>query len=385
MGATSIEWTGHTVNPLRARLKSDPSKVGHYCEKVSPGCSACYASRFQARRGLPAFSGTHGRGLELVEPFLDVSKLREVLHRRKPTTYFWCDMTDMFGRWVSDEQIAACFGVMACTPWHTHQVLTKRAERLPLLSATIGLEPFEEMVASAAERLAEIVWDSRGSERHLYPPYAGDISRRRVWPGWPLPNVWLGVSVEDQQRADERIPHLLRAPAAVRFLSCEPLLGPLDIRHALEGRDGLGHCLVCAMPARCRCPTSFPSIDWVICGGESGPGARPMHPEWARSLRDQCVAASTPYFFKQWGAWAPYEAVGATEWHQTSAAGAELRGAVGGPSGEGKLGALFGGRSFETRYPWDDAQYPCMVRFGKKRAGRVLDRREWNEMPEAHQ
>lgn len=305
MGATSIEWTrgedgsdGHTVNPIRARRRDGKGKFGHYCEKVSPGCTFCYASRFQPRVGLPQFSGTHGRRLlEEVEPYLDASKLREVLSRKKPTTYFWSDMTDLFGHWVPNEWIATCFGVMAATPWHTHQVLTKRAERLALLGATLGLETFGEAVARAAEYHAGIVWDSRGSERHLYPANTGDISRRRIWPGWPLPNVWIGVSVEDQQRADERIPFLLRTPAAVRFLSCEPLLGPVDLSRWIGyGSETMG--LLEDPPIEGR-------ISWAICGGESGAAgkARPMHREWAESLRDQCADAGVPFFMKQAGHW----------------------------------------------------------------------------------
>jgi len=126
-------------------------------------------------------------------------------------------------------------------------------------------------------------------------------------PTWPLPNVWLGVSVEDQRRADERIPHLLSTPAAVRFLSIEPLLGPVNLTrielgggrrptwNALSGARGFyGENTV-------RIDHGDPGLDWVIVGGESGPGARPMHPDWARSVRDQCVAAGVPFFFKQWG------------------------------------------------------------------------------------
>ena len=127
MGSTSIEWTDETINPLRARLNADQKRSGHYCEKISPGCKRCYSSKLQPRFGMPQFQ--EQRRLD-VETFLDPSKLHQVLQRKKPTKWFWCDMTDMFGAWVPNEMIAACFGVMAATPWHTHQVLTKRADRM---------------------------------------------------------------------------------------------------------------------------------------------------------------------------------------------------------------------------------------------------------------
>lgn len=130
MAETSIQWTDHSINPIRARLKTDLSVSGHYCEKLSAGCANCYASNLQKRFGMPAFLGTSGRGLDVVKPFLDEFKLVEVLRRQKPTKYFWCDMTDMFGSWVPDEWIDLCFATMALTPQHTHQVLTKRADRL---------------------------------------------------------------------------------------------------------------------------------------------------------------------------------------------------------------------------------------------------------------
>lgn len=319
MSQTTIEWTrgadgspGHTVNPLRARLRSDLSKVGHYCEKVSPGCDFCYSSRWQPRRHLPQFSGTHGRGLDLVEPFLDVRKLDEVLRRRKPTVWFWADMTDMFGRWVTNEQIAACFGVMAATPWHTHQVLTKRAERLP---------EWFGWLEGGAERLAAVFpADSLAWRRgHMLSAAAVRAGVERapfaaavMDAGWPLPNVWLGVSVEDQQRADERIPHLLATPAAVRFLSCEPLLGPIDLRlpgvlkrNRPAGFDGWPEKKreeAIATAARAEYIARGESISWCIAGGESGPGARPMDLAWMRSIMEQCAAAAVPYFAKQLGA-----------------------------------------------------------------------------------
>lgn len=216
MAETSIQWTDHSINPIRARLKSDRRKVGHYCEKISSGCANCYSSNFQPRFGLPMFGGTSGPRRDEVELFLDQSKLDEVLRRKKPTKYFWCDMTDLFGEWVPDEWIDRCFAVMALTPHHTHQVLTKRAGRL---HKHMTYRDSPTFIGIEMNRLMP-GWRDEG------PPVGGEVGSRQYW---PLPNVWLGVSVENQQTADERIPPLLKTPAAVRFLSCEPLLSAVDL------------------------------------------------------------------------------------------------------------------------------------------------------------
>jgi protein gp37 len=163
-------------------------------------------------------------------------------------------------------------------------------------------------------------------------------------------NVWIGATVEDQERANERIPHLLKIPAKVRFLSCEPLLGPVefsDVTHRADCVSRLGK------PA-------LEGIHWVICGGESGPKARPMHPDWARSLRDQCVAAGVPFFFKQWG-----------EWLAVSQSDDDDPDTSPGSRKESK---------FVCAHE-DTGTGECVFRVGKKAAGRLLDGREWNEFP----
>jgi hypothetical protein len=202
---------------------------------------------------------------------------------------------------------------------------------------------------------------------------------------WPLPNVWLGVSVEDQQRADERIPDLLETSAAVRFLSCEPLLGPIDLnRLHQEFDDGLGHSWESCLNGKRFSEwggddgnggdiDGVAKIDQVIVGGESGPNARPMHPDWARDLRDQCAAAGVPFLFKQWGEWAPH----------TLRAGGDLGGDVRRgfvtvvyPTGqtEDEIFLETGGRNTipGTRY---------VARVGKKAAGRLLDGRTHDGVP----
>lgn len=256
---TAIEWTDATWNPTRG------------CSRVSPGCVNCYAERVAMR-----FSGEG-------QPYAGLAKLRggrpgwtgkvrlvpemlaRPLHWRKPRQVFVNSMSDLFHEALSDEEIAAVVGVMAACPQHSFQVLTKRAERMlewyEWVSDAEEPHPANRCVALAEDALRD--WrDGKGWWNKQ----------------WPLTNVWLGVSVEDQECANERIPHLLDTPAAVRFLSCEPLLGPIDLTPWL------------------------PSLDWVIVGGESGPDARPCEVEWVRALVRQCREANVACFVKQLGA-----------------------------------------------------------------------------------
>lgn len=379
MGQTSIEWTDFSINPIRAR-DIRTGAVGHYCEKVSPGCAHCYSSKFQPRFHMPTFGGRRkhpadpvvskdgarivGGGLEV---FLDEQRLLEVLKRRKPTTYFWCDMTDLFGEWVPFEWIDRCFAVMALTPHHTHQVLTKRPERMAEYLASNGYAsarggPMRDRVEVQAMKLAVLhnVRDPGG-----YPP--PPACRPECW---PLPNLWLGTSCENQQTADERIPHLLQCPAAVRFLSCEPLLSGVDLIEPMRRfmDDACLKSQICPPPkplARDEVVRLMRTLlHLVIVGGESGPGARPMHPSWARSLRDQCQAAGVAYFFKQWGEWSP-------KW-------AWARGVFVDPD-TGKVDDPHK-RMGPKGLPVQNDN--TMFRVGKKAAGRELDGRTWDELPE---
>lgn len=181
---------------------------------------------------------------------------------------------------------------------------------------------------------------------------------------WPLPNVWLGTSVENQRTADERITHLLQCPAAVRFLSCEPLLGPVDLRNLPF--PGSHHRILDALTAGSKSETPW-GIDWVIAGGESGPGARPMHPAWARSLRDQCQATEVAFHFKQWGRWAPWDddcySLPAGEDDAAAHDNARWLGVDGDVSEFASAGAV------------------QVLPVGKKAAGRILDGRTWDEFP----
>jgi protein gp37 len=280
---SAIEWTEATWNPVTG------------CTKVSPGCAYCYAERITTRfGGKPFLPGQ-------AEIILHEERLKQPIMWRRPRMVFVNSMSDLFHEEVPDSFILEVWLVMAMTPEHTYQVLTKRPERMK--EFVIGLQALP-----GGHQL-----------------FAAEM--------WPLPNVWLGVSVENQRWADERIPQLLETPAAVRFLSCEPLLGPIDLQRACEGTrnflDGIDFESIEPWPE------APPKIDWVIVGGESGGPAnralvercvQPWHDkrggmicdrcrdtgwrpkawipnalEWVISLREQCTATAVPFFFKQWG------------------------------------------------------------------------------------
>lgn len=212
---------------------------------------------------------------------------------RKPRRVFVNSMSDLFHEDVSFEFIAAVFGVMAAAPQHTFQVLTKRPKRMREFFAWVtgrrGVEPYVYVEGSVVVHAAEQVM--------------GTELRRAA--SWPLPNVWLGVSVEDQATADERIPLLLECPAAVRWVSYEPALGPVDFE-GLSLDDGSG-----LSAFRTGDLADEDGLDWVVVGGESGPGARPFDLTWARSVVAQCKSAEVPCFVKQLGA-VPYDSHGRT-------------------------------------------------------------------------
>lgn len=363
---TSIEWTDRTWNPVTG------------CTKVSPGCDHCYAQniahRFAGAKAFPnGFSVT-----------LRSDRLDDPLKWRKPARVFVNSMSDLFHDAVPDEHIFAVFARMWWVPQHTFQVLTKRHGRMRSL-----LPQIEEHLRQM-ERDLELV----DTPTPLH---------------WPLPNVWLGVSVETQKWADIRVPALLETPAAVRFLSCEPLLGPLNLTPWMRPVPGCGHVAAedgtCTHPdaatPECHrwadCPKraryeDWHGLDWVIVGGESGHGARAMHPAWARALRDDCQTAGVPFFFKQWGEWGPAPFVvrvcdpevgwkGTDVELATAKADSEARGATHVHTGHWE------DRDGERAYwlheighkPWslERAGLPdgmaAIRRWGKKRAGRELD------------
>lgn len=248
MAETSIEWTEATWNPI----------VG--CSIATPGCINCYAMRMAARLETmgtaPQYVGTtrrvNGKAVWTGKLALASEELISApLRRRRPTTYFVNSMGDLFHEDCPNEWIDRVFAIMSEANAHTFQILTKRAQRMCDYLST------------------------RGSN--------------------VLPNAWFGVSTERQKEADERIPLLLNAPAAVRFISAEPLLGPLNIRKYLFEEGSVAGGQGPGIDGR------SPALDWVIVGGESGPRARRMDPAWVDALRIQCEGSNSAFFFKQWG------------------------------------------------------------------------------------
>lgn len=370
---TAIEWAanadgspGATWNPI----------VG--CSVLTPGCTNCYAMREAARNerqiaatgGVSPYAGltqTSKAGpVWTGEVRLIEHALRKPLGWKKPRTIFVNSMGDLFHEQSRFEWLDQVFAIMALCPQHTFIVLTKRSDRMRLYITDATLERLADAVPSGAWQVSkhEAVARITGN-----PPAAAELCRA-ARPAWPLPNVWLGVSTEDQRRADERIPDLLQTPAAVRLISAEPLLGAIDLRgigRAIElGKerclDALRGELCTGKPALDKGMHREPwsaQLDWVIAGGESGEGARPMHPDWARQLRNQCQAAQVPFFFKQWGAWAPR---GCTPGLWITADG-----------------ELFGPcASSDARI---DAQCLGVSRVGKATAGRMIDGRTHDDRP----
>jgi protein gp37 len=344
---TGIEWTDATWNPI----------VG--CSIVSPGCTNCYAMKFAGNRldGNPMsshYAGTTQKSkagpvwsgkLALAPEHILTAPLRW----KKPRRIFVNSMGDLFHEDCRDEWILDVLTVMAIARQHTFQVLTKRADRM-------------RDFMSNPDLLQEIMvnwWSFDGGIRGVG--------------AWPLPNVWLGVSAEDQTRADERLPHLVNTPAAVRFVSAEPLLGPLSLAPWLAVEQIR---LSTGMHWTER-NYDVQKIDWVIVGGESGPGARAMHSDWARSLRDQCAVAGLPFFFKQWGEWREPTPDGRGDPEYTTAKGRAQKTPAFFVAGDGTV------HCFSTAAQERDQNRKVMIRVGKAKAGRLLDGREYNEMPEA--
>jgi protein gp37 len=325
---SAIEWTDATWNPV----------VG--CGHVSEGCRNCYAEKMSKRL----------QGMVHADQYDDVvddegrfaggeintapSQLEKPLRWDKPRRIFTCSMSDLFHPDVPFEYIDRVFAVMALAETHTFQVLTKRPERMKEYlqrngKARYHYANFSTIKFHDSVETMEDVYEFESEHPDIHRNYFEKA------PDWPLPNVWLGTSVENQNTADERIPQLIQCAAEVRFLSCEPLLGPVNI--------GIGDT-----DSPC-----IPELDWVIAGGESGPNARPMHPEWVRSLLDQCAAANVPFFFKQWGMWLP-----------------DSQGAREKASKSNKIHATKTGKNERWRH------------LGKDKSGRKLDGRTWDQFPE---
>ncbi|WP_439572607.1 DUF5131 family protein [Phreatobacter sp.] len=394
-GKHGISWTDATWNPV----------VG--CSIVSPACTNCYAMAQAARiqRMNPvAIEKAIDAGRKPPPPTHYAGTTREVngnhvwtgklvlapdhivtapLRWRRPRKVFVNSMSDLFHEDMPDEWIDRVFAVMALAQQHTFQILTKRPERMRAYM-TAKARNYVLTLSKAINTNVELI---AAADRPGRPSVH-----------WPLPNVWLGVTAEDRTRADERIPSLLATPAAVRFVSAEPLLGVLDLQRFMErchaSRDGECFAASCPQlrdgePRRSgrHCPIDTwgidaddisPLLDWVIVGGESGPGARPTHPDWVRLIRDQCAAAGVAFHFKQWGEWAP-------DFEASYQGGADF-------DGDDPEQSRFQTCVWDderkawqrTNGTWDDhEQWPIassywepeqsMTRLGKRRAGRTLE------------
>lgn len=279
MSKSKIEWTDEVWNPTTG------------CAKVSAGCKNCYAEKMSKRlaaMGQEKYQGIMtdgGRFNGRVRTHK--AELRRPLSWKKPRKVFVNSMSDLFHEDVPFWFIDQVFAMMALTPQHTYQILTKRPDRMAKYLNRGDV--VNDIIRSQV--------DFSGKHPHWSSDAVTLCIRVDHHGNWPLPNVWLGTSVENQAAAEERIPHLLKCPAAVRFLSCEPLLGKVDFGLIPEEDED----------ERRFASQILSGIHWVIAGGESGPNARPMQPDWVRHLWEQCKVAGVPFFFKQWGEYAAHD------------------------------------------------------------------------------
>lgn len=343
--SSKIGWTQSTWNVLLG------------CSKVSPGCRDCYAMREvyrmaanpnptikAANEGLTVLNSKDRQATWTGKVRFLPERLSIPMKRTVPTIYFVNSLSDMFHDDVSDADILTVFQAMGKCPRHTFQILTKRAKRMPQILGPRRWRNLGHSPAMGGDHHVAISPGERIFDDSAFIPDAKF-----------LPNVWLGVSVESRQFLP-RIDELRTTPAAIRFLSIEPLLedmGKLDLS----------------------------GIDWVILGGESSHRARPLHPDWVRSVRDQCVAARVPFFFKQWGSYVPFaEVCGGPVSVRKMSRDTTLRPKWLGDWWDGKTHQIghFGNIAKHRRSDGSPMEY-CFV--GKKIAGRILDGRTWDEMP----
>lgn len=368
---TRIEWTsavladgsvsqGATWNPVTG------------CEKVSQGCKECYAKykvwpRLQANPLAKAF---YGRAFEDVR--CHPERLLEPLQWHRPRLIFVNSLSDLFHPAIPFEFTATIVGIMAAASHHIFQILTKRPERAQAFFHWLDNHPDRKLFDCAALQ-AKFPGDA-------WQPYLlADIASRNgvdnakvpkgmvnIKGNWPLENVWIGVSVEDQESANIRIPLLLTLPNAMPWVSAEPLLDSVDLNHLQLSHDGDEAEWLDALAAD--------GVKWVVAGGESGPRARPMHPNWPRQIRDQCEASGVPFFFKQWGEWKP----------KCQMTEGEYAGLFLPPSGQKQADqptcrvqqqAIPAGAKNDTMRD--------VYKVGKRTAGRALDGRVWDEFPDA--
>lgn len=346
MSATKIEWADLTINPTRG------------CSHCSPGCDHCYAERFAARlarnpKAGNAYAGLvdfKGRWTGRVSNY-DLSVFDKL--PKTPKRIFVGSMTDLFFSGVNDIP---------------RQAIT-----------TVSGEVFEFAPDTLHARLAMILIEIGKYPQHTFmfltkrPAAMREIMLLML--NRPLPNLWLGVTVCNQEEAHAKIPALLATPAVKRFVSIEPMLGPVDLTSIdylegqIEGADESGTLDALRGLTMDDAPT-HPALDWVICGGETGPGARPMHPDWVRGLRDQCKDAEVPFFFKSWGEWLPCSDCPDDLDFEKHASGFIGDDGIFDAGDDGAFQCRNGVRDEQT------------FRVGKRTAGRLLDGQEHNEMPE---
>lgn len=325
---TSIEWTarvnpetgeitpGASWNPIVA-YNIETGKRGWFCVHASEGCRNCYAEQLNVFRG----NGLAYTAQNLNKIRFELApKFAAPMHWHRPRTIFIDSMFDLFLEAVPKHFIDAVFAVMAQCPQHLFLLLTKNPKRMrEYISSPFAYDAVDDFA------LAQGWMMSKTPEE------------------WPLPNVWLGVSAERQKEADERIPELLDSPAAKRFISYEPALGPLNITAYLL------------------------LLDWVISGGESGLRARPPHPDWFRDVRDQCALFRKPFHFKQWGAWQ----------NGSNYSGGQDFIVL----NDGRFARCTDEFDQETQNRWPDFRSTMMAKVGKHASGALLDGREWRQFP----
>lgn len=346
MGENSkIEWCHHTFNPWLG------------CTKLSKACDNCYAETLATNRlGVTWGAGAPRRRTAASTWKMPLAWDRKAAKEGRRARVFCASLADVFDAEVSDDWRDDLFALIAATPHLDWLLLTKRPK--------VGRDYLNRRYGLPAVWLDAVAGLTRSG---IIPPSMSACAQAlevcsRLSPSTPLPNVWLGTTVENQKLADLRIPLLLETPAAVRFLSMEPLLGSVDLRDWTYPTS-TGRALRAPEPFSIKRshPVSDvrPGLDWVITGGESGSNARPAHPDWFRSIRDQCAAAGVPFFFKQWGEWHPADQVKNAE--QIEAGGDTAH-----PLREGRA------HDFGDQWTW---------RVGKEPAGRLLDGVIWDQVP----
>lgn len=395
---SKIEWTDKTWNPI----------VG--CKKVSDGCRNCYAMYVADRQdkqmhqekyaGLVTVLNNKERNWNGEVKFV-WEDLFKPLFWKKPCKIFVNSMSDLFYEKLTVEQIACIFAVFILAPQHQYMVLTKRAKRMSeILNSKEFVDKLHyvlqyvkwwygtEIAARKNPALKKYPWSENEKILEFIRKYYDEnksfngldgpekvMSYGELKGMLPLPNVFLGVSVEDQKAADERIQWLLATPAHTRFLSCEPLLGPLDLGHVKYGNiyvDCMKKINVqCWNESQTACKVHTAKIDWVIVGGESGRYARPMNREWALKLRDACISNNVPFFFKQWGEWVSLDylevdAVDSTFFYEN-------------PKRD-LIHVIPNKRNPKLVHNWEEP-LNISVKVGKKKAGRSLSGEYYNQFP----